>query len=447
MKSRLILFVWMLIFIAGTSMVVFGQNDPLEKEGTVHVITIDGSINPGSADFIIRSIQSAKSAGVDMFIIELDTPGGLVESTLDIVTELLKSEIPVVVYVSPPGARAGSAGAIITLAADIAAMAPATNIGAASPVSSSGEMDETMKSKVTNDLASKVESIAERRGRNKEWAIKAVREASAITSTHALKINVIDVIAENLPELLEQLDGREVKLTDKTVKLNVKNAKIVRVEMGWKHKLLNLLADPNLAYLFMIIGMLGIYAEFSHPGLIVPGVIGAVCIILFLVASQVLPINTFGIMMILLGLVFFILEFKFTSYGGLTITGLVCLTVGSLFLFDVPEKVVNPNSFSLQVSWSYIVPSVAVLGSFVIGITYLIVKTQRRKPETMREGIIGRTGVAATDFEPGKAGKVEIVGELWKAEADEPIAKGEKVVAIEASSSSLELKVKKYLKE
>jgi len=433
----------MAFILFGASVFVFAQTEDKAEQNEIHVITIDGSINPGSSDYIIRSYRKAVNAGAEMFIIELDTPGGLVESTLDIVEELLKSEITSVVYVSPPGARAGSAGAVITLAADIAAMAPATNIGAASPVSGTGEMDETMKSKVTNDLASKVEGIAEKRGRNKEWAIKAVREASAITSTKALKINVIEVIAENLPELLKKVDGREVKLASGKITLNTKDAKVVRFQMDWKHKLLNLLADPNLAYLFMIIGFLGIYAEFSHPGLIVPGIIGVVCIVLFLMASQVLPINSIGIMLILLGGALFILEFKFTSYGGLTIAGLVCLTVGSLFLFDAPEKIVNPYSFSLQVSWSYIIPSVLVFGAFTAGITYLIVRTFRRKPETMREGIIGRIGVAATDFGPGDMGKVEIVGEIWNARSDQEIKKGDRVTATEASSIGLEITVNK----
>ena len=440
---RKVWIIWIFLILLGTSIAVFGQNESDDQKSVVRVITIDGSINPGSADFIINSIESAKEIGANAIVIELDTPGGLVESTRDIVQKLLNSTIPVVVYVTPPGAHAGSAGVMITLAANIAAMATGTNIGAATPVSGTGEMDETMKNKVTNDVAAWVEGIAEKRERNREWAIKAVREAVSVTATEALKLKVVDVIADDLPTLLEKIDGKKVTIEGKEIALKTKDALIERVEMGWKHKVLNLLADPNLAYIFMIIGFLGLYAEFSHPGLIVPGVIGAICLILFLMASQVLPINTLGLLLILAGIILFILEIKFTSYGMLTIGGLACLTIGSLFLFDVPEKIVDYPSFNLQVSLSYIIPSVLVIGGFILGVTYLIVRAHGRKPETGNEGMIGRKGITTDDLIPGETGKIKIGGEIWNAESNEPIGMGERVVVIEASTTSLQLKVKK----
>ena len=446
MKSKLWV-IWVVLILMGISVAGFGQDAPEDQKPVVRVITIDGSINPGSADFIINSIENAKESGASLLVVELDTPGGLVESTRDIVQALLNSTIPVVVYVTPPGAHAGSAGVMITLAANVAAMAPGTNIGAATPVSGTGEMDETMKNKVTNDVAAWVEGIAEKRERNKDWAIRAVREAVSVTATEAKKLKVIDVLADDLPTLLEKIDGMKVKIEGKEIALKSKDAAIERVEMGWKHKVLNLLADPNLAYIFMIIGFLGLYAEFSHPGLIVPGVVGGVCLILFLMASQILPINTLGLLLILAGIILFILEIKFTSYGMLTIGGLACLTIGSLFLFDVPEKIVDYPAYNLQVSWSYIVPSVLIIGGFILGITYLIVKAHGRKPETGNEGMIGREGIADVDLTPGEIGKIKIRGEIWKAESDKPIEKDQRVVVTAASTTSLLLKVKRVVKK
>lgn len=440
--KRTITILGIVLILAGFALVAIGQEEDLARPPVV-VLTIDGSINPGSADFIITSLDRALLEGAQAVVIELDTPGGLVESTRDIVQALLSSKIPVIVYVTPPGARAGSAGVMITLAADIAAMAPGTNIGAATPVSGTGEMDETMKNKVTNDVAAWIEGIAEKRGRNKEWAIKAVREAVSVTATEALRLKAIDIVSDDLPSLLSTVDGRTLTVAGKKTTLTTKNAKILRLEPGLKHRLIMRLADPNLAYLFMIIGFLGIYAEFSHPGLILPGVVGGICLVLFLMSTQILPINTIGLLLIVIGLALFILEVKFTSYGMLTAGGLACLTLGSLFLFDVPEKIVDYPTFNLQVSWSYIIPSVLVIGGFVLGVTYLIVRAHKRKPETGHEGILGRVGQAVGDIEAGQAGQIEIVGEIWKAEAIEPIQKGDRVIVMAASTTGLVLKVKK----
>jgi membrane-bound serine protease (ClpP class) len=442
-RSRVpVIGICVLLIALGAAVIAGAQNE--ETPSTrIAVITIDGSINPGSADYIISSIHSTAAEGYEALIIELDTPGGLVESTRDIVQVLLSSPLPVVVYVTPPGAHAGSAGVMITMAADVAAMAPGTNIGAASPVSGTGEMDETMKNKVTNDVAAWVEGIAEQRGRNEEWAINAVREAVSVTATKAKKLNVIDLVAETLDDLVAKIDGKKVTIGGEERVLQTGNAKVVRLEMSLKHRLISKLADPNLAYIFMIIGMIGIYAEFSNPGLILPGVVGGICLVLFLMATQILPINSVALILIAAGLVLFILEIKFTSYGLLTAGGLACLTIGSWLLFDVPEKVVDPTTFSLKVSWSYIIPSVITLGTFVLGATYLVVRAHRRKPETGNEGIVGRTGKAITEIAPGAPGRIQVLGETWKADCDEPIAVGDLVTVVEASKSSLALKVKK----
>lgn len=436
--------IWLFLLVFGFALVAFGQEDTKKSETFVNVITIADSINPGTSDFIIRSIQLAQKAGAEALVIELDTPGGLVESTRDIVQELLASKLPVVVYVSPPGAHAGSAGVMITLAADLAVMAPGTNIGAASPVSGTGEMDETMQKKVTNDIASWVKSIAEKRGRNEKWAVKAVTEAASVTATEALKLNVIDLIADDLPSLLASIDGKKVTTQGKEKVLKTKNAQILRQEMGIKHKLISRLADPNLVYLFMIIGFLGLYIELSNPGLIFPGVVGGICLILFLMATQVLPINTLGLILFAAGIVLFILEIKIASYGMLTIGGLICLTIGSLILFDVPEKIVDYPSFNLQVSWSYIIPSILVVGGFVAGITFLIIRAHKRQVETGTEGIIGKIGQATTDITPEAGGRALVMGEIWNVDADETIEKGRRVMVTHASKSELRLTVKKH---
>ncbi|HLD74210.1 MAG TPA: nodulation protein NfeD, partial [Bdellovibrionota bacterium] len=261
----------------------------------VAVIKIDGGINPASNDFIKMSIQEAQSKKAECLVIQLDTPGGLLSSTREIVQAILEAPLPVVVYVSPQGAHAGSAGVMITLAAHVAAMAPGTNIGAAHPVTGTGQdVEGEMKQKVTNDAAAFAESIAKARGRNTKWAIEAVRKSVSITAQDALEKNVIDVMAPNLQKLLEVIHGRSVKVQEKTVKLNTKDAETLTLEMNLKQKVVDTLADPNIAYLLMAVGGIGIYIELTHPGLVAPGVIGGICLILGFVSVQALPINYGG---------------------------------------------------------------------------------------------------------------------------------------------------------
>ena len=441
-RPKLKLLLYVLLIFAGPIFALAQSGaedaeDNSETPGKLLAITLDSTVNPGSADFFIASLKRAENSGFNALLIELDTPGGLVESTRDIVQAFLNSKIPVIVYVTPPGARAGSAGVMITMAAHVAVMAPGTNIGAAHPVAGGGEeITEEMNKKITNDTAAWIEGIAEQRNRNKDWAIKAVRDSVSVTATQALKVNVIDFIADDLPDLLKKVDGREVELADKTkVTLKLVGAKIVRDDPGMKHRLLMRLADPNIAYILMIIGFLGIYAEFSHPGLIFPGAIGAICFLLFLMSSQVLPINLVGIILIVLAMIMFVAEVKITSYGALTLGGAVCLAMGSLFLFDAPEKVMESPEFSFAVSWSLIIPTTAGFTLIAFLIAYVVLRVQRKKPQTGQESLVGQIGIAATDI--GGGGQVKLQGVRWSAKTSGRIPKGQKVRIIEIKQTTV----------
>jgi membrane-bound serine protease (ClpP class) len=300
-------------------------------KGEVYVVKATGTINPGLSEYLIGSMEKSSREGAACLVIQLDTPGGLALSMRSIVMAMLASEIPVVVFVSPSGARAASAGVMITLAADIAAMAPGTNIGAAHPVNlGQKDMGKTMGDKVVNDMVAYTKSIAEKRGRNAEWAEKAVRESVSVTEKEALELKVIDLIAEDLKDLLEKIDGRELK--DKGI-LRTKGLKTVLLRESLRDKILKTLSDPNIAYLLMMIGMAGLYFELSHPGAIFPGVIGAISLILAFFAFQTLPVNYAGILLIVVALVLFILEMKIASYGLLSLGGIISLFLGSLMLF------------------------------------------------------------------------------------------------------------------
>jgi len=425
MKTKTVTF--LILFLLLLPCIAFPQSKSAE------VIIIDGVINPVVAEFITKAIRRAASEGAECLIIQMDTPGGLDLSMRSIIKEMLSSDIPVIVYVSPGGARAASAGAIITLAADIAAMAPGTNIGAAHPVSlGGGKMGEEMAAKVENDAAAYVESIAIKKNRNKEWAIKAVRESVSITEQEALKINVIDLIASDLNDLLSQIDGREIKTASGVKKLTTKNIAVNYSEMGLREKILDTLSNPNIAYILMMIGMLGLYFELSNPGAIFPGVIGGICLILAFFSFQTLPVNYAGILLIIVALVLFILEIKVTSFGMLTVGGIISLTLGSLMLFDSSEPF-------LKVSIEYIFPVVAVTSTFFILAIYLAVKAQRRKPTTGKEGLLGTTGIVKAKIDP--RGKVFIHGEYWDAESDEMIPEDSRVEVI--AVEDIRLKVRK----
>ncbi len=384
----------------------------------IYLIRIDGGINPAVADFIHESIRAAHRAEAAALLIELDTPGGLLESTKDIVKDLLGAPLPVIVYVAPSGAGAASAGVFVTMAANIAAMAPGTNIGAAHPVGGGGEdIGGDMRTKVENFVASMSKSIAQERGRNVEWAEKAVRESVSITEQEALALNVIDLIATSREDLLRQIHGREVRVQQRPVKLQVANATFVEREMRLKQKVINVLANPNVAYLLMMAGILGLYVEFTHPGLFFPGVAGAICLLLGFAALQVLPINYSGLALIVLGLALLIAELFLPSFGTLGVGGIIAFVLGSLLLFDTAES-------DLTLDPSIVYAAAGTLAAFTFLVGFLVMRSQRRKAFLGQEGMIGEVGEVREPIEPGKPGRVLVRGEYWTAFADEPLGVG-----------------------
>jgi membrane-bound serine protease (ClpP class) len=380
--------------------------------GEVHVIRLEATINPATADYIHQSIQRATDAGATCLVIELNTPGGLLKSTREIVSNLLTSRIPVVVYVSPAGAQAASAGAFILLASHVAAMAPGTNVGAAHPVGmQGGEQDSVMSAKATNDAAAFIRSISEKRHRNIRWAEDAVRHSTALSETEALRDTVIEVIAPSVEELLRQIDGRTVTVDTGTVILHTAGIAVERREMDWKHSLLDMLSDPNFAYIFFLLGLYGLIFELYNPGSVLPGVVGAISIILAFYSMHTLPVNYAGLGLILVGIVLFILELKITSYGMLTVAGALSLFLGSVMLIDT-----TPGIEIFHISWFVIIPSVlfsVLFFAFALGAG---VAAQLRKPTTGEEGLVGETGVALQDLSP--EGRVRVHGELWSATAE-----------------------------
>jgi membrane-bound serine protease (ClpP class) len=407
------------LLVAGVSVLAQSTNPSTPH---VDLITIDGSINPAVDDFIRESIGRSKTNGARALIIQLDTPGGLLTSTRTIVKELLSDLVPVIVYVAPSGAGAGSAGVFITLAAHIAAMAPGTNIGAAHPVAGGGqEVKGVMGEKIENFTASFSESIAQQRGRNTEWAIQAVRKSVSITEKEALKIKVIDIVAKDIDDLLEQAHGRKVDIEGQKRELALKGARVQRYEMSLKQKVLNTIADPNIAYLLMMAGILGLYMEFAHPGVIFPGVAGAICLLLAFASLQLLPINYTGLALVVLGIALLIGEAFYPSFGVLGIGGMISLTLGSLLLFDTPMS-------DLGVDRTIVFTAVGTLGSFVLAVSYLVFRSQKEKVTLGVEGLIGEVGVVKDKLSP--TGRVFVHGETWRAEADKEIDVGEKVEVV-----------------
>lgn len=383
------------------------------------VITVDSVVNPVMEEFISRSIDDLRDNHDELLVIELDTPGGLDTSMRSIIKKIIASEVPVIIYVSPSGARAASAGVFITLSAHIAAMAPGTNIGAAHPVGVGSKMDKTMAEKAVNDAAAYIRSLAEKKGRNPDWAEKAVRESVSITEQEALKLKVIDFVSPDLQSLLETVDSRSVETTKGKNVIKTKGINIQYREMGLRHKILDIISNPNVAYLLMLLGFYGIFFELTSPGAIFPGVIGAIALILALYSFQTLPVNYAGLLLILLALVLFLLEIKVTSYGLLTVGGIVSMTIGSLMLFKSSQPF-------FSISLAVIIPSVLVTTVFFVLVIGLVIKAHRRKPETGSEGLIGLTGIARTDIH--QKGMVFLHGELWSAWSESPIRSGESVV-------------------
>ena len=403
----------LLLFVSAFT--VFAGDSPIV------IAKIDGGINPAVAGYIHDELKRAEDRGAVCFVIQLNTPGGLLQSTRDIVTDLLTAKIPVIVYVSPQGGQSASAGVFITLAAHIAAMSPGTNIGAAHPVSLNGGMDSIMSAKVTNDAAAFMRSISEKRKRNVEWAEEAVRRSIAITETEAVKLHVVDFIAPHLQALIDSLEGRSLIVEERTVILRTAGAPIEQREMGWPARLLDILSDPNIAYILMMIGMYGLLFEHYNPGAIFPGIVGAVSLLLALYAMHTLPINYAGVILIVMGIIMFVLELKITSHGMLTIGGAVCLLLGSLMLITT-DIWGGARAVSLEV----ILPTIVFTTLFFLFAIGAGIRAQRRVPTTGVEGLIGSVGIAITRLSP--RGQIKIGGEIWNAFAAEgPIDQGRHV--------------------
>lgn len=456
---RVIIFLSLVLALPLTAALTVGEDKMDDGRAIVARIVVDGPISPVSADYIQKQVEKAEDNGTDLVILQLDTPGGLMTSTRQIVKVLLGARVPVAVYVAPPGARAASAGVFITMAAHVAAMAPGTNIGAAHPVNIGGgnplspkketpeegkrgegegeedqetgkrgngeegkkpaEGDESvMGQKVLNDTVAFIRSIAEKQGRNADWAEKAVRESVSVTEKEALELNVIDIIAENVDELLAAMDGMSVKVSGEEVVLAVAGGEVVERPMGWRYRVLGALSDPNVAYILMMLGIYGLFFELANPGVILPGVLGGIFLILAFFSFQVIPINYAGFLLILVAVILFILEVKVVSYGMLSVGGIATLFLGSLMLFESADPY-----YKLSLSLVIGVTAFTAL-FFVVGLG-LAIRVQRKKPTTGTEGLIGEPGVVTVSLTP--EGTVKVHGEIWKAVAGGSIETGGKV--------------------
>ena len=397
-------------------------------KGDIYIVKVADAISPGTAEFIQNSIAKAEGEQAACLIIELDTPGGLAESMRLIVQDILGSSVPVVVYVSPPGARAASAGVMITMAADVAAMAPGTNIGAAHPVGAGGkDISGTMSEKVINDMVAQAKSVAEKRGRNAKWVEQAIRESVSVTETEALKENIIDIIAKNTDDLIRQLNGRKIK--DKGV-LKLDKAEKVIVNPSLRTKILRTISNPNIAYILLMIGFAGLYFELSHPGAIFPGVIGGIALILAFFALQTLPVNYAGILLIILAIIFFIMEMKIASYGLLSVAGIVSLLLGSLMMF----KDTGPD---MRLSLKVLLPTIILISGFFVFVAGLVFRAQISKPRTGTKGLVGEIGIVKKALAP--EGKVFVHGELWHAKAEKTIDENTKVRVVNVENLMLEV--------
>jgi len=419
MKTLFLHIVFSGILILNTA-ALFNADEEITGRNVV-MISVDGSINPSSAEYITSGIKHAKERNAECLILKLNTPGGLLKSTRVIVTELLDSDIPVVVFVYPGGAQAASAGVFITLAGHIAAMAPGTNIGAAHPVTMQGEQDSIMNEKATNDAAAFIRTISEKRDRNIQWAEDAVRKSLSITETEALRERVIDLTAVSVRDLLEKIDGKEVRLASGEKVLKTGNAEIFEIEMDFKQKILNLISDPNIAYILLMLGIYGIMFELYSPGAIFPGVIGGISLIVAFYSLHTLPVNYAGLALIIFAVILFIAEIKIISHGLLTIGGIISLILGSIMLIDTESTLEV-----LRISWLVILVIVILTVAFFLFAIGFGIKAQTLKPTTGAEGIVGESGQAVSDLDP--EGQISVHGELWNAESlDGFIRKGTKV--------------------
>ena len=399
----------------------------------IPVVELDGVVHAVSAAHVVQAIERADAQAAPLVVIRIDTPGGLDSSMRQIVDKMLNCRTPVAVFVGPSGARAASAGFVITVAADVAAMVPGTNLGAAHPVSGMGQMDEVISKKVTEDAAAYIRGKAERRGRNVAMAEKAVVESKSFTEKEALELKLIDLVARDVDDLIAKLDGREVVRFDGSkVTLHLQGQRTVEVRMDWRQAILSTIARPDILFLLLLGALAGLGAEISHPGLIFPGILGTLCLILFLFASQIIPVNWAGVLLIVLAIGLFAAEVKVASYGLLTLGGLVAMILGAMMLVDSPLPELRVDAWKLA-------PLILAFAAFTILLVRLVVQAQRRRPQTGAEGLVGRRGEAETGLEP--EGWVVVQGERWRARSAEPVAAHDPVVV--ESVEGLLLQVRK----
>ena len=408
---------------------------PVFAANQIVVVKISGAINPAVAEFVSQEIHQANKEQQALIVLNMDTPGGLDTSMRQIIKKIQSSHVPVASYVSPSGSRAASAGTFITIASHIAAMAPGTNIGAAHPVNMMGgnnEQESTMDKKVVNDAAAYIRSLAELRNRNSHWAELAVVKSVSISAEEAKRLNVIDLIAGNVKALILAIDGREIQTTSGPMTLKTGRLEIVYHEMSPRLKMLDIISNPNVAYVLMMIGVVGLYFEMSNPGLVFPGVIGAVSMVLALYAMQTLPIDYAGLLLVLLGALFFIAEIGVMSYGLLSIAGVVSIFLGSTMLIDSDDP-------AMQISQSILYPTLGLTIVFSIGIIVFATQTRNLKKQGGAEGMLGETGIVKENLNPH--GRVLVHGELWDAECEGEIMEGEHVIV--ESVEGLKVRVKK----
>ena len=407
-----------------------GQEEAPTGRPLIFTAEVDGLVHPVSAEFMLQTLDRADAADAELVVFTLRTPGGLVDSTRTINTGIIESKTPVVVYVGPSGTRAASAGFLIIIAADVAAMAPGTHIGAAHPVSGTGAtMDETSSEKAASDVAAYARSLASRRGRNVELAENAVVESQSFTETEAIGADpqLIDLVASDMDDLLEQLDGWEVRRWNgETETLETAGAIIREVEMTWRQNLLSAIAHPQVSVLLFSLGSLGLTIELWNPGAIIPGVVGGVCLLLAFFAFQILPINYVALLLIAFGLLLLMAEMMTPTYGFLAVGGVVSMVLGAVMLVDSPAP-------ELQLGWGFIVSTVAGLAVITTILAKIGISAQLAPPVTGRAGMINTVGKALSSINPGRSGRVSTHGEIWEARSDEEIGEGEpvRVVAVD----------------